>query len=207
MARYGLPQAGALGVAVGEIQRVAKLLGHDHALAAGLWQTGIFEARMLAAYVDEPGKVTVAQMDRWARDFDNWGICDTVCFVLFDRTPHAWGRVEAWCERQEEYVRRAAFALLWGLTRHDKEALDARFLRGLELIAAAATDARPYVQKAVNMALRATGKRNSTLLVAARKVALSLATAADPAAQWVGKDALRELHPLARTTPKKGTRK
>ncbi len=73
-------------------------------------------------------------MDRWARDFDNWGICDTVCFVLFDRTPHAWARVEAWADRPEEFVKRAAFALLWGLTRHDKEAPDARFLRGLELI-------------------------------------------------------------------------
>jgi len=37
--------------------------------------------------VDEPERVTPAQMDRWCKDFDNWGICDTVCFFLFDRTP------------------------------------------------------------------------------------------------------------------------
>ena len=205
MARYGLPSAGALGVAVGDIQRVAKLLGPGHALAAELWQNGIFEARMLAAYVDEPDKVTVAQMDRWARDFDNWGICDTVCFVLFDRTPHAWARVEAWSGRSEEYVRRAAFALLWGLTRHDREAPDARFLHGLELIEAAATDERPYVQKAVNMALRATGKRNPVLRRAALAVALRLADAADPGPRWVGKDALRELQPTVRKTSSKRT--
>ena len=207
MARYGLPATGALGVAVGEIQSVAKLLGHHHALAAELWQTGIFEARMLAAYVDEPERVTIAQMDRWARDFDNWGICDTVCFVLFDRTPHAWARVEAWSGRNEEYVRRAAFALLWGLTRHDRDASDAQFLHGLELIEAAAADERPYVQKAVNMALRATGKRNPALRRAALAVALRLAAAEDPAARWVGKDALRELQPTVRKpTPKRTDR-
>lgn len=207
MARYALPSAGALGVAVGDIQRVAKLLGQHHALAAELWQTGIFEARMLAAYVDEPAKVTVAQMDRWARDFDNWGICDTVCFVLFDRTPLAWARVEAWSAREEEYVRRAAFALLWGLTRHDRDAPDARFLHGLELIESAATDGRPYVQKAVNMALRATGKRNPALRRAAVAVALRLAAATDPAPRWVGKDALRELQPTAsKPTPKRTDR-
>ncbi|MBP9145165.1 MAG: DNA alkylation repair protein [Thermoanaerobaculia bacterium] len=207
MARYALPSTGALGVAVGDIQRVAKLLGQHHALAAELWQSGIFEARMLAAYVDEPGKVTVAQMDRWARDFDNWGICDTVCFVLFDRTPHAWARVEAWSGRKEEYVRRAAFALLWGLTRHDRDAPDELFLHGLELIAAAATDERPYVQKAVNMALRATGKRNPALRRAAVAVALRLAAATDPGPRWVGKDALRELQPTARKpTPKRTDR-
>lgn len=206
MARYGLPSTGALGVAVGDIQSVAKLLGHDHALAAELWRTGLFEARMLAAYVDEPGKVTVAQMDRWARDFDNWGICDTVCFVLFDRTPLAWARVEAWAGQPEEFLKRAAFALLWGLTRHDKEAPDARFLRGLELIEQGATDERHLVKKAVNMALRATGKRNPALRTAARAVALRLANATAPTPRWVGGDALRELQPVKRTTPKR-TRK
>lgn len=207
MARYGLPQEGALGVAVGDIQKVAKLLGQDHALAAALWQTGVFEARMLAAYVDDPAKVTVAQMDRWVRDFDNWGICDTVCFVLFDRTPHAWARVDAWSSRREEYVRRAAFALLWGLTRHDRDAPDARFLHGLELIAEAATDERHFVQKAVNMALRATGKRNPALRRAALAVALRLADATEPGPRWVGKDALRELQPTVRKpTPKRTDR-
>jgi len=207
MARYGMPKERALGVTVSDIQRLAKLLGKSHSLAAELWKTGVYEARMLAAYVDESGKVTVAQMDRWARDFDNWGICDTVCFVLFDRTPHAWGRVEAWSGRNEEYVRRAAFALLWGLTRHDRDAPDTRFLHGLELIEAAATDERPYVQKAVNMALRATGKRNPALRKAALTVALRLAAAEDPAPRWVGKDALRELQPTERKpTPKRADR-
>jgi len=207
MARYGLPTAGALGVAVGDIQRVAKLLGQHHALAAELWQSGIFEARMLAAYVDEPAKVTAAQMDHWAGDFDNWGICDTVCFVLFDRTPLAWARVEAWSGRPEEYVRRAAFALLWGLTRHDRDAPDARFLHGLALIETAAMDERHYVQKAVNMALRATGKRNPALRRAALAVALRLASAPEPGPRWVGKDALRELQPTVRKpTPKRTDR-
>jgi 3-methyladenine DNA glycosylase AlkD len=119
----------------------------------------------------------------------------------------AWARVEAWSGRSEEYVRRAAFALLWGLTRHDREAPDSRFLHGLELIEAAAGDERPYVQKAVNMALRATGKRNPALRRAALAVALRLAAADDPAARWVGKDALRELQPTVRKpTPKRTDR-
>jgi 3-methyladenine DNA glycosylase AlkD len=206
MARYGLPTTGALGVSVADIQRLARLLGPGHDLAGELWQTGIFEARMLAAYVAEPERLTASQMDRWARDFDNWGICDTVCFVFFDRSPLAWARVEAWADRPEEFVKRAAFALLWGLTRHDKKAPDARFLRGLELIEQGATDERHLVKKAVNMALRATGKRNPALRTAARAVALRLANATAPAPRWVGSDALRELQPVKRTTPER-TRK
>src|SRR5205823_4816523 len=90
MARFGLPSDKAFGVAVGDIQKLAKRLGRNHELAAALWETGWYEARLLAAFVDEPQRVTPAQMDRWCRDFDNWGVCDTVCFHLFDRTPHAW---------------------------------------------------------------------------------------------------------------------
>ncbi|MDQ1348438.1 MAG: hypothetical protein QG573_1812 [Acidobacteriota bacterium] len=207
MARYGMPAENALGVAVGDIQLAGKLLGRDHALAAALWKTGGYEARMVAAYVDEPGQVTAAQMDRWVRDFDSWGICDTVCFVLFDRTPHAWAKVEAWSDRPEEFVKRAAFALLWGLTRHDKAAPDARFLHGLKLIERAARDERHFVKKAVNMALRATGKRNAALRTAAAAVARRLAASPAATPRWVGKDALRELQPTARKATGKGTAK
>lgn len=193
MARYGLPSANAFGVSVKDIQVLARRLGKSHELAAALWETGAYEARMLCAYLDEPERVTPAQMDRWCRDFDNWGICDTVCFVLFDRTPHAWAKVEKWSGRREEFVRRAAFALLWGLTVHDKRSGDAPFLRGLAWIERAAGDERHLVQKAVNMALRATGKRSRGLHAAAVKVARRLAESGNAGARWVGRDALREL--------------
>jgi 3-methyladenine DNA glycosylase AlkD len=132
-------------------------------------------------------------MDRWCRDFDNWGICDTICFVLFDRTPHAWAKVSAWARRRAEFEKRAAFALLWGLTVHDKQADDAPFLEGLELIRRAAHDDRHFVKKSVNMALRATGKRNATLHAAAMDLARDLAASDSAAATWVGRDALSEL--------------
>lgn len=193
MARYAIPSDKAFGVSMSNIQKLAKLLGKNHALAAALWTTGWYEARTLAAYVDEPARVTPAQMDRWTRDFDNWAICDTLCFALFDRTPHAWGKVERWSDQRGEYVKRAAFALLWGLTVHDKLAGDAPFVRGLVLIERAAADERHFVKKAVNMALRAVGKRSLALNAAALQVARRLADAPEPAPRWVGKDALREL--------------
>jgi 3-methyladenine DNA glycosylase AlkD len=193
MARYNIPSDHAFGVSMKNVQTLAKRLGKNHALAEALWKTGWYEARLLAAYVDEPSGVTAGQMDRWCRDFDNWGICDTVCFVLFDKTPHAWGKVEQWAGRREEFVKRAAFALLWGLTVHDKQAGDDRFERGLALIERAAADERHLVKKAVNMALRATGKRNRALNALAVATARRLAASKDASAAWVGKDAVREL--------------
>lgn len=126
-------------------------------------------------------------------DGDVRAICDTACFALFDRTPHAWQKVAKWCARREEFGKRAAFALLWALALHDKRADDAQFAQGLVLIERAATDERNFVKKSVNMALRAIDKRNPALNAAAVTVARLLAESPQAAARWVGKDALREL--------------
>ena len=193
MARYAIPSDNAFGVAMKDIQALAKRLGKNHELAEALWKSGWYEARTLAAYVDEPARVMAEQMDRWCKDFDNWAICDTVCFALFDRTPHAWKKVELWSGKKDEFVKRAAFALLWGLTVHDKTAGDDLFMQGLGWIEKAATDERNFVKKAVDMALRATGKRNAALNAAAVVVAKRLAASKDPTACWIGKHSLKEL--------------
>jgi 3-methyladenine DNA glycosylase AlkD len=193
MARYSIPSDHAYGVAMKDIKALGKTLGRNQALAAALWATGVYEARMLASFVGDPEQLTAAQMDRWCKDFDNWAFCDAMSFNLFDRTPHAWAKVAQWSTRRNEFEKRTAFALLWSLTVHDKSAGDERFQHGLALIEREAGDERNFVKKATNMALRAIGKRNRALNAAATTVARRLATSKDATAQWVGKDALREL--------------
>ena len=193
MARYAIPSEKAFGVPMNKIQKLAKTLGKDHELADALWDTGWYEARLLAAYVDEPARVTPAQMDRWCKDFDNWAVPDTVCFVLFDRTPHAFAKIAKWSRRKDEFGKRAAFALLASVALHDKSAKDTAFLRCLPLIERAAIDDRNFVKKGVSWALRSVGRRNRELRGAAVALATRLAASPPPAARWVGKDALKDL--------------
>jgi len=193
MLRYAIPNDHALGVRMGEIQKLAKQLGRDHALALALWKTGVYEARMLTAYVDEPARVTPAQMDAQARAFDNWAICDTLCFALWVQTPHAFAKIRKWATSRDEFVKRASFALLASVALKDKEARDADFLRGLKLIEKAATDERNFVKKAVNWALRGIGSRNLGLNEAAVALSKKLAASTEAAPRWIGKDALRQL--------------
>ena len=193
MARYAIPSDHAYGVLMRDIKALGKEIGPNHALALALWDTRVYEARMLASFVGDPAKLTSAQMDRWIKQFDNWAFCDAMCFNLFDRTPHAWGKVTTWSSRQAEFEKRTAFALLWSLTVHDKRASDEQFIHGLTLIEREAADQRNFVKKAVNMALRAVGKRNRTLHTAAEALARRLADSQDATAKWVGRDALREL--------------
>ena len=193
MARYGIVAPKAFGVSVAALRDRAKRFGKDHDLALALWETGWYEARMLAAFVDEPSRVTPAQMDRWARDFDNWAVCDHACFHLFDRTPHAFSRIHKWAPRKEEFVKRAAFALLASVALHDKTAPDAPFVKCLPLAEKAAADDRNFVKKGVSWALRGIGQRNAALKTRAIALARRLVESPSPSAQWIGRDVLRGL--------------
>ena len=194
LAKFGITTSKAFGVSMTNIQALAKHLGRSHELAALLWDTGWYEARLLTSFVDDPAQVTSAQMDRWCDGFDNWAVCDTLCFHLFDRTPHAWAKVAQWSNKQEEFVKRAAFALLASLAGHDRSASDERFIESLALIERAATDDRNFVKKGVNWALRRIGRRNASLHEATLVVARRLADSPNAAARWNGKDAIRELN-------------
>jgi 3-methyladenine DNA glycosylase AlkD len=193
MSRFAIPSDKACGVSMKDINALGKQLGRHQELAAALWDTDVYEARMLASLVGDPAVITPAQMDRWCKAFDNWAVCDTMCFNLFDRTPHAWDMVDRWSRRTREFEKRTGFSLLWSLSVHDKRAADALFLQRLALIEGASGDERNFVKKAVNMALRAMGKRNATLHAACVELAGRLATMESPTSRWVGKDALKEL--------------
>lgn len=188
--RYGIVTADRVfGVPMARIQAVARPLGKDHDLAAALWATRVYEGRMAAFLIDDPARVTHAQMDAWRAGFDNWAVTDTACFKLFDKVDGAAAMVAPWTRLNDEMGRRAGFALLACLALHGRPA---DFMQGLELIEGAASDERNFVKKGANWALRAIGgKKDPALRAAARELAAKLAASADRTARWNGKDALR----------------
>ena len=193
MARYGMAADKRLGVSVPDMRKISKEAGKDHQLALELWKIGIPEARIVAAMVDEPKKLTDSQMEDWVKDLNSWDVCDQVCMNLFERTPLAWRKILDWSEREEEFVKRAAFALIACLAWHDKGAEDDRFLELLPVIQRAATDERNMVKKSVNWALRHIGKRNAHLNQAAIATAREIQQIDSRAARWIASDAIREL--------------
>ncbi len=193
MARYGINPNNNLGVSIYILRPIAKKIGLNHDLALKLWNSGIHDARLLACFIDDPKKVTKKQMNSWAKDFDSWDVCDQVCTSLFDKTSHAWEKAYEWSEREEEFVKRAAFSLVAGLSVHDKKTCDEKFEKFMLVITKHANDERNYVKKAVNWALRNIGKRNISLNKKAIKTAEELIKAKNKTAIWIAKNALKEL--------------
>ena len=193
MARYGISSASTLGVPMPALRKMAKEIGSRHDLAEELWRSGIHEARILAALIDDPGEVTDEQMERWVPDIDSWDVCDQLCSNLFSRTNLAFTKAATWSGRPETFVKRAGFVLMACLAVHDKKADDACFAAFFPLILRESVDDRNFVKKAVNWSLRQIGKRNLVLNGLAVATARKISEIDAKSARWIAADAIREL--------------
>lgn len=193
MARFGINSKYALGVRAPVLRDLAKKIGKSHKIAQDLWESRIHEARILASMIDEPEKVYGKQMEQWVKEFNSWDLCDQCCMNLFDKTPIAWKKAIEWTKRDEEFVKRAGFALMACLSWHDKEAKDKDFIKFFPPIKKHSIDERNFVKKAVNWALRQIGKRNLNLNKEAIKIAKEIQKIDSKSAKWIANDAIREL--------------
>ena len=190
--RLGIDIENGLGISIWDLRKVAKEIGHDQPLAEQLWKTGIREARLLAGYIADPDTISEATIERWAKDFNSWDIVDQVADAIW-LSPFALKKVNEWSNRREEFVKRAAFVIIAGLAATVKDVSDAELEKFLQIIVRESTDDRNYVKKAVNWALRNIGKRNTSLNRKAIDTAKQIAKMDNKTAQWIAKDALKEL--------------
>ena len=193
MARYGMAVERRLGVSIPELRLLAKETGRNHELALELWKTGIDEARILAAMIDDSQKLTEDQMEDWVKDINSWDVCDQVCMNLFEKSPLAWKKIRDWSVREEEFVKRTAFSLIACLAWHDKKMEDDKFIALFPVIREGATDERNFVKKAVNWAMRNIGKRNRNLNKVVVDFAKEIQRLDSKAARWIATDAIKEL--------------
>ena len=190
--RLGIEIESGLGISIWDLRKVAKEIGYDQPLAEQLWKTGVREARLLAGYVADPDTISEATIERWAKDFNSWDIVDQVADAIW-LSPFALQKVKEWSKRREEFVKRAAFVIMAGLAATVKDISDTELEKFFPIIIRESTDDRNFVKKAVNWALRNIGKRNASLNRKAIATAKQIAKMDDKTAQWIAKDALKEL--------------
>ncbi len=193
MARFGINPENTYGVSIPDLRKMAKEIGVDHALAQQLWAAAVHEARILASMIDDPRMVTEKQMESWVKDFNSWDVSDQCCSNLFEKTKFAYQKALEWGSQDEEFIKRAGFALMARLAVSDKKADDKKFEQFFSLIKREASDSRNFVKKAVNWALRQIGKRNPNLNRKAIETAKEIQEIDSRSAKWIASDAIREL--------------
>lgn len=192
MARLGIVTNRALGISNAVLNPIARQVKRDHTRAAALWASDVREARLLGILTEEPSKMTRAQLDAMAAEFDSWEIVDHTAHLICE-AKLAHEIIPAYAADEREFVRRTAFSTIATAAVHLKKEPDDTFVAWLDLVEAYAGDDRNVVKKAVNWALRQVGKRSPALHGPALRLAEKLAASDNKAARWTGKDAVREL--------------
>jgi 3-methyladenine DNA glycosylase AlkD len=190
--KYAITTTNALGISMKDLKAFAKQIKNNKELALELYDTGIYEAKILCAIILKTSDVTVPLAKKWIADFDNWEICDTYCMQLIAKSDIAIQVIELYKNAKDEYQRRASYAVMAAYTSHRTED-NAVFENFLPYIIKASTDERNFVKKAVNWALRSIGKRNVDLKIKAIEVAQTILQSNNKTATWIAKDALKEL--------------
>ncbi len=190
---FGIAAENRLGLTVPQMRTIAKKIGTNHELALQLWKTKIHEARHIASMITDPKQSTEKMMEQWLKDFNSWDIVDGCCSSVFRKTPIAYDKAMEWTTREKEFEKRAGFTLMAQLAVHDKKAADKMMEQFFEPIIGESADARNFVRKANNWALRQIGKRNERLCKKAIHVAKEIQIKNDPSSKWIAADALREL--------------
>lgn len=191
--KFGVISQNALGIYMKDIKELAKEIPRDNDLAIQLFDSGIYEARLLCSKLFRPAALTEELAEKWVQVFDNWEICDSFSMTIFGRSELAIPKALEWSNRAAEFEKRAAFAIMATYCMAAKKAPNEAFLAFLPIIEREATDERLYVKKAVNWALRSIGKRNRDLQQEAIASANRILKIDSKAARWIASNALKEL--------------
>lgn len=194
LSKFGIDCPDSLGIYQKDINELVKNVGKNHDLGLELINSGVYEARILASKIMNPKLITLNQVKQWIQFFNTWEIVDTFSMKLFSKSPLAEQIIELTSDLLEEYQKRVAFATLSSYCMANKRGKNQVFESYLDLIQKNLDDDRIYVKKAVNSALRSIGKRNTDL----NKLVLSKSSTwlemhASKSAQWILKDAIKEL--------------
>ena len=191
--KFGINAKNSLGIYHKDLKVIAKEIGQDNKLALELYDTGIYEARILCSKIYNSECITEKQMDKWVADFENWEICDSFCMGFFAKSEYALSKANEWSGTDSEFVKRAGFVIMAAYGFADKVSGNEVFESFFQPIEREAVDDRLYVKKAVNWALRNIGKRNTDLQMSAIEAANRILMKDSKPARWVAKNALSEL--------------
>ena len=191
--KFGIVSNNAIGIYHKDLKVLAKEIGQNDALAIALFNTNIYEARLLCSKLHSTKTLTNTLLEQWVVTFENWEITDSFAMGLVAKSTFAVPKILEWTNRNAEFEKRAGFATMAAYCMADKLADNNIFKNFLSIIEANANDERLYVKKAVNWALRNIGKRNKDLKKLAIASANTIANNTTKSAQWISKNALKEL--------------
>ena len=164
----------SFGIGLTVLRKLAKQIGRDHSLARTLWETDVYDAKVLGLLIDDPKQLTREQAEEQVDDLDIGMLAHVFssCDATLAKAPIAFELACDWIESRDEMRKRCGWGLLYELSKKNPEGMDDAFLlRCIDHVEQEIDGEPTWVRMAMAGALVGIGKRNKKLNRAAVRVA------------------------------------
>jgi 3-methyladenine DNA glycosylase AlkD len=165
----------SFGIGLTKLRKLAKQVGRNHDLARTLWETDVYDARVIALLIDDPRRMTRQQAEKQVEELGAGALSHVFasCDATLAKTPFVVALADEWIGSSHTVRRSCGYGLLYEISKFaGKKAPDERyFLDHVAHISDTIDGEASSVRLAMGAALMGIGKRSATLNAAALKVA------------------------------------
>jgi DNA alkylation repair enzyme len=163
------------GIGLTRLRKLAKRIGRNRVLALALWETDVYDAKVIALLIDDPTEITRDQAEKQVEELAGGMLAHVFasCDATLARAPFAVELAALWVRSDDPVRRDCGYGLLYEASKFSgkKSPSEAFFLTHVEHIAATISAESERVRLSMGAALMGIGKRSAVLNRAALKVA------------------------------------
>ena len=168
----------SFGIGLTKLRKYSKTVGKDPKLAGQLWQTNIYEMKIIALLIDDPKTVTIKQAEKQVEQLQGGYLAHVFssCDATLAKTPFVVELADKWVKSKDKVRRRCGYGLLYEISKSKKKSApnDEYFLEHIAHIEKTYPEQSTTTLMALAGALMGIGKRNKELNAAALKVAMKI---------------------------------
>ncbi|WP_223788814.1 DNA alkylation repair protein [Marinicella meishanensis] len=165
----------SLGMGLTVLRKLAKQVGKDHDLAQALWDSDVYEMKVMSVLVDDPKAISREQVEQQVEDID-FGMMVHVysaCGAPVAKTPFIDEVAVDWARSDDEVRKRCAYGFVYELSKKNTKSApdDAYYEAILDHIEQTHEQENNCVLLSMGAALMGIGKRSLPLNQRALKIA------------------------------------
>lgn len=163
------------GIGLTRLRKYAKSLGRDAKLAKVLWNSNIYDAKVLAILIDDPKTMTVEQAEAQVEQLHGGYLAHVFssCDATLAKAPFVVDLLEKWVVSKDVVRQRCGYGLLYEVSKSKKKSApdDSSFLGHIAHIEKVQKKQPIQVRMSMAGALMGIGTRSKMLHKAALRVA------------------------------------
>ena len=166
------------GIGLTKLRKYSKTVGKDPKLAKQLWQSQIYEMKIIALLIDDPKTMTIEQAEAQVEQLQGGYLAHVFssCDATLAKTPFVVELADKWVKSNDPERRRCGYGLLYEISKNYKKSApdEEYFLAHISHIEKSYKKQSTTALVAMANALMGIGKRSKVLNAAALKVALEI---------------------------------